>query len=223
MQVFIVHAHVEPKSFNGALTRTAVAALQEAGHVVLVSDLHAMGFNPLSDRSSFLTVKDPDYFKQQAEEQYATEHAGFAADLEAEIRKLEACDLLIFQFPIAWFGLPAMLKGWVDRVLAIGRTYGGGRVYGTGVFRGRRAMLSLTTGAPEAAFTAGGTHGDINGVLRPIHRGIFQFVGFDVLRPQISWGPARANDAERAAMLDAWRRRVVGLFDEAPMDVGAYS
>ena len=83
-------------------------------------------------------------------------------------------------------------------------------------------MLSLTTGAPEAAFTAGGTHGDINGVLRPIHRGILQFVGFDVLRPQISWGPARATEPQREAMLAAWRRRLDGLFDEAPIDVGTY-
>jgi len=46
---------------------------------------------------------------------------------------------MIWQFPLWWFGLPAVLKGWVDRVLAMKRTYGGGRIYETGVFRGKRA------------------------------------------------------------------------------------
>lgn len=222
MRVLIVHAHPEPNSFNGAMTRTAVAELTALGHDVVVSDLYAMRFHAASDRSNFATVADDLYFKPQAEEAHAAEVGGFTPELEAETRKLEACDLLIFQFPIWWFGLPAILKGWVDRVFAMGRIYGGGRVYDTGRFRGRRAMLSLTTGAPPDAWVDGGRHGDINGILRPIHRGIFQFVGFDVLHPQLSCSVARVGDAERAAMLEAWCRRVPRLFDEAPMDVGAY-
>jgi len=222
MNVLIVHAHPEPASFNGAMTRIARDVLTAQGHQVTVSDLYAMGFHAASDRSNFATVADAGYFKPQAEEALASEHGGFAPDLAAEIDKLEACDLLIFQFPIWWFGLPAILKGWVDRVFVMGRIYGGGRVYDTGRFRGRRAMLSLTTGAPEDAWITGGRHGDMNGVLRPIHRGIFQFVGFDVLSPQVSCAVARVGDNERAAMLDDWRRRVAGLFQEAPMDVGSY-
>jgi len=66
LRVFIVHAHHEPKSFNGAMTREATAALQAAGHQVVVSDLYAMGFNPVSDRRNFLTVKDPELLRQQA-------------------------------------------------------------------------------------------------------------------------------------------------------------
>ena len=146
----------------------------------------------------------------------------FSADIEAELRKLEACDLLIFQFPIWWFGLPGILKGWVDRVFAMGRIYGHGKRYEEGRFRGRRAMLSLTTGAPDEAWTPGGLHGDIDSILRPVHRGIFQFVGYDVLRPHVCCSVARVGDNERAAMLDDWRRRAGGLFEESPMDVGRY-
>lgn len=222
MQVLIVHAHPEPNSFNGAMTRAAVETLTQQGHSVTVSDLYAMDFHAPSDRSNFATVADAAYFKPQAEESHATQHAGFSPALEAEIGKLEACDLLIFQFPIWWFGLPAILKGWVDRVFVMGRTYGGGRVYDTGVFRGRRAMLSLTTGAPPEAWLPGGAHGDINAILRPVHRGIFQFVGFDVLRPQLSCSPARVGGNERKAMLDDWRQRAAGLFEERPIDVGHY-
>jgi NAD(P)H dehydrogenase (quinone) len=196
--------------------------LTAQGHTVTVSDLYAIGFHPSSDRSNFATIAEGDYFKPQTEESYASQHDGFAPDLESEIGKLETCDLLIFQFPIWWFGLPAILKGWVDRVFVMGRIYGGGRVYETGIFRGRRAMLSLTTGAPPDSWMQGGRHGDLAAILRPIHRGIFQFVGFDVLCPQLSCSPARISNEERMAMLNDWRRRIAGLFDEAPIEVGPY-
>src|SRR5262245_30486110 len=64
MRVFIVHAHPEPQSFNGAMTRNASAVLAAAGHEVVVSDLYRMGFDPVSSRRNFLTVLDPEYFRQ---------------------------------------------------------------------------------------------------------------------------------------------------------------
>jgi NAD(P)H dehydrogenase (quinone) len=149
MRVFIVHAHHEPQSFNGAMTREAEAALRSAGHEVVISDLYAMNFDPVSDRRNFVTVKDPARLRQQTEEAYAAEHEGFAPDIQAEMDKLFWCDALILQFPLWWFGLPGILKGWVDRVFASGgRIYGGGKWYDRGVFAGKRAMCSLTIGGP---------------------------------------------------------------------------
>src|SRR5450432_813587 len=110
MKVLIVHAHHEPKSFCSALYRRAVDTLTNAGHEVVTSDLYAMGFDPVSDRRNFTSVADPDYLKQQMEERLASDDSGFAPALEAEITKLEACDLLIFTFPLWWFALPAILK-----------------------------------------------------------------------------------------------------------------
>jgi len=155
MNVFIIHAHAEPKSFNGAMFQTAQETLRAAGHAVVTSDLYAMKFDPVSDRRNFTTVKNPDYFKQQIEEMHATEVGGFAPDVEAELRKMEGCDLMIWQFPLWWFGLPGILKGWADRVFAMGRTYGGERFYENGVFKGKRALLSVTTGGPEAVYQKG--------------------------------------------------------------------
>jgi NAD(P)H dehydrogenase (quinone) len=149
-RVLIVHAHHEPSSFNAAMTREAVAALEEAGHEVIVSDLYAMGFNPVSDRRNFVTTVDQLRLHQQAEEAYASAHSGFAPDLQAEMDKLAWCDALIFQFPTWWLGLPAILKGWVDRVFAVGRAYGGGRWFDRGFFAGKLAMCSVTVGGrPE--------------------------------------------------------------------------
>jgi len=226
MNAFVVLAHPEPQSFNGALYRTAIDTLRAAGHTVAESDLHALRFDPVSGRHNFTTTKDPDTLKLQLEELHATANAGFAPDIETELRKIEACDLMIWQFPLWWFGLPAILKGWVDRVFAMGRAYGGGRVYGAGVWRGKRALLSLTTGGPEPAYLKDGFNGDLAGILRPIHRGVLrgvlEFCGFDVLAPQVTWGPARLTDEQRAAALAVWAERLRGIGAEPSIEVGAY-
>ena len=222
MKVFIVHAHAEPKSFNGALLQAAQETLQQAGHSVVVSDLYQMRFDPVSDRRNFTTVKNPEFFKQQVEELHATEVGGFSGDVEAELRKMEACDLMIWQFPLWWFGLPGILKGWVDRVFVMGRTYGGDRFYENGVFKGKRALLSVTTGGPAAAYAKGGWNGDIHAILRPVERGILRFTGWNVLAPHIVYAPVRVTEDERRASLAAWRRRLEAVEGEAPIEVGEY-
>ncbi len=222
MNILIVFAHPEPQSFNGALLRTAVATLEAAGHAVQVSDLYALPFEPLSNRYNFTTIHDAAYFKPQLEELHATEHHGFAADIETELQKLAWCDVLIWQFPLWWFSVPAVLKGWVDRVFAMGRAYSSSRIYENGPFQGKRALLSLTIGGRVENYQPGGLQGDLAGILRPIHRGILQFTGFTVLAPHVVYGPVRQSEAEREATLAAWAARLPGLATEAPLAVGAY-
>ena len=211
MRVFIVHAHHEPISFNGAMTREAVVALKAAGHEVVVSDLHAMSFDPLSDRRNFRTVKDPERLKQQAEESYASEQNGFVPELQAEMDKLFWSDTLILQFPLWWLGMPAIMKGWIDRVLAVGRTYGGGRYFDRGVFAGKRALCALTAGGGAGAYSADGIYGPISAILYPIHHGILNFLGFSVVEPFVVYAPARISDEERQGALKRYRDYVLGL------------
>jgi len=222
MNIFLVLAHPEPRSFNGTLFRQAQKLLAGAGHEIKTSELYEMQFSPVSGRNNFTSVKDPAYFKQQAEELFAIEVGGFAPDIEQELEKIEWCDLMIWQFPLWWFGLPAILKGWADRVLAMGRTYGAGRMYERGVFGGKRALLSLTTGSSEEWFQKGGFHGDIHGVLRPIQRGILEFVGFSVLAPHVVYGPAHMTDEERETALATYARRLESIIKESPSVVGSY-
>lgn len=207
---------------NAALFERAVTVLTAAGHAVQTSDLYAMGFDPVSDRRNFTSVKDPVFFKQQLEERHATATGGFAADIEGELQKLEWCDLMIWQFPLWWFTVPGILKGWIDRVFAMGRVYGEGRVYEKGVFTGKRALLSLTTGGAEETYLSAGLHGELLGVLRPIHRGILEFTGFSVLPPHVIHGPVRMTPEGRIAELERWGLRLEGIFSEEPMTVGRY-
>lgn len=223
MNVFLVLAHPEPMSFNGALFDVARQTFAACGDTVQTSDLYAIDFEARSGANNFAGLRDPSYLRLQQEELYAAETGGFAHDLDGEIRKIEAADLVVFQFPLWWFGLPAILKGWVDRVFAMGRLYGGGRRYETGMLRGKRALLSLTTGGPRETYISGGVNGDIMAILRPIHRGMLKFVGFDVLTPAIYYGPSRVDDAQRRQWLTAHAERLKSIHLEEPIHVGDFA
>lgn len=223
MNVLIILAHPEPKSFNGALYQTAIDTLRRQGHEIKTSDLYRMQFNPISDRHNFTTVKDATFLKLGMEEIYATEHDGFVSAIKTEQEKLEWCDLVIWQFPLWWFSVPAILKGWTDRVFAAGKIYGAGRIpYVSGKFKGKKAMLSITTGSPDGHYLEDGPYGDINGILKPIHRGIFEYVGFSVLKPQLNYAVAHITDAERVILLDKWSKRLENIFKEQEINVGNY-
>lgn len=218
MNVLLVHAHPEPQSFNGALRDLAVEVLTGAGHEVRVSDLYAMGFNPVAGRHDFLEVARPELFHLQTEQRHAHATGTFAPDVRAEQEKLLGCDFLILQFPMWWTGIPAILKGWFDRVLAAGFAYGGERWFDQGVFRGKRALLSITTGGPSTMFESDGIHGDLLGQLyHPVVHGTLNFVGFDVLPPFVAWGAAHAGDEGRQAYLEEYRQRLLRLEDTEPI------
>ena len=193
------------------MTREAIASLNGAGHEVVVSDLYAMGFDPVSDRRNFKTVKDPERLKQQNEESYASEHSGYVDELQLEMDKLLWCDALILQFPLWWLGLPAILKGWVDRVFAVGRAYGGGRYFNRGVLSPRRAMCSVTVGGPADAYSSIGAYGPLDPILHPINHGILGFVGFTVIEPFVVHAPARMSPGDRAGCLQAYVSRLLSL------------
>lgn len=197
----IVHAHPEPESFCSAQMREAVQALEVQGYTVEISDLYGMGWNPELGRSDF-EHELVGHFKPQVEQVKAVNQGTFAPDVAAEIEKVQRADLLVFSFPMWWFSLPALLKGWVDRVFAMGVAYGGsvGR-FETGGFQGRRAMLLFTTGSTEDMFGPGARDGEMDVILFHIQHGMFYFVGYTVLAPVMSFSPVRKTPQEREQQL----------------------
>jgi NAD(P)H dehydrogenase (quinone) len=211
MRVLIVYAHPEPASFNGAMLRESTHALLTAGHDVVVSDLYAMRFDPVSDRRNFRTVANPNLLNQQTEEAYAREQDGFVPELQAEIDKVLRCNALILQFPLWWLGMPAILKGWIDRVFTVGIAYGGGRAFDNGRLAGRRAMCSVTVGSLPSIYSEEGIYGNISSILHPIHHGILGFIGLTVVEPFVVYGPARITEQERLEYLNRYRERTLQL------------
>jgi len=217
MNILIVHAHPEPRSFSSALACRARHVLVDIGHSVDVSDLYAMNWDPVSSRENFVSVFDAGYFKPQLEEKHAAAVGGSAPVIQAEMDKVSRADFIVLNFPLWWFSLPAILKGGVDRVFAMGFAYGGGRVFETGVFRGKRGMLSITTGGPEASYQEDGRMGPLLRHLFHVHYGMLWFCGIEVLPPFVAWSAAHVDAAQRARYLDTFEQRLRTLEQTEPL------
>ncbi len=216
MHALIVFAHPEPKSFNGALKDAAIAALEGAGHTVALSDLYAMEFKAVADGGDFPQRTDAARLDYAGEQTAAHEGNSVAPDIAAEQAKLSAADLVIFQFPLWWYSVPAMLKGWLERVLSAGFAYGAGRLFDQAGLSGTRALLSFTTNGQESSYTEDGWHGPISDTLTPLHQGL-RFVGFEPLKPFIAWNVHRCAAEERTAMIAAVTDRMAGIAQETPI------
>ena len=188
MNVLIVLAHPERKSFNGGLVDGAVEQLVGEGHTVEVDDLYAEQFDPVERPEQYPhSAVASDYFYPLNEQRAHYEKNTLPQDVQRELARLEWADLVIFQFPLWWHAQPAILKGWFDRVLVYGGRYTSRMRYDRGYYRGSTAMLSVTTGSPEKAFQPFGRAGNMVHWLWPIHASLY-YVGFDVLAPQVSYG-----------------------------------
>jgi putative NADPH-quinone reductase len=102
MRALIVYCHPSEASFTAAVRDTVLARLEAAGAEVRVADLYARGFAPALSRAEWEGYLD------------APANAASVAD---DVALLRWCDTLIFVYPTWWYGLPAVLKGWLDRVL----------------------------------------------------------------------------------------------------------
>lgn len=224
MKVLVVYAHPEPKSLNGALKDLAVSTLEEAGHEVRVSDLYAMDWKAVVDAA--------DYGPHASSPLKAARDAGRAfdageltPDVLAEQEKLLWADTIIFQFPLWWYSMPAILKGWVDRVFVHHFAYGVGEHsdtkygerFGEGTLAGRRGLLSVTTGGPESHYAARGINGPIDDLLFPIQHGILFHPGIEVLPPFVLHNADRMTAEDYADAAKAWRQRLLTLESTEPI------
>lgn len=205
MKVFVVSATPEPRSFIAAMARASAEVMREQGHEVVQSDLYAMNWNPVASAADFGARANPDYLTYALEQRHNVAEGTIAPDIRAELDKLMAADLLVLNFPVYWFSMPAILKGWIDRVLVSGLCYGGKRIYDKGGMVGKRALVGATIGGREHMFGEGAIHGPIEHLLKPVIQGTLGYVGFEVLEPFIGWHVPYVTPEARARILADYR------------------
>jgi len=220
--VLIVYAHPEPTSLTCSFLDVAVQTLRRCDRGVMLSDLYGMRWKAVFDEHDFPSRANPDRLNFIAESAHAYSTRRQTADVESEQEKLLAADALILQFPLWWFGMPAILKGWVDRVFAYGLAYGykgeGNRHrYGDGGLKGKRAMLSVMVGGPARDYSPRGINGPLEELLFPITHGTLFFSGMDVLPTHAVYGSGRITAAGVEAAKADWCARLERLFEDAPI------
>lgn len=222
MNVLWVLAHPEPRSLTAALAADGRAALEEQGHAVRVSDLYAMGWNPVVTGADYGQPPD-ERLHVGAASQRAYRTGGLPPDVVTEQEKLRWADALVLHFPLWWFGMPAILKGWVDRVFVEGFAYGvrgdDGRTrrYGDGVLAGSRALVVTSAGGPSAVFGPRGINGHVDDLLFPLLHGTLFYAGAQVLPPLLLAGADRFTDDDAARARAELRERLAGLATDAPL------
>ncbi|MES2398480.1 MAG: NAD(P)H-dependent oxidoreductase [Pseudomonadota bacterium] len=211
MKTLIVYANPEPTSFSAALKDVAKKTLLEQGHHVVVSDLYAENFNPVAGRHDFTTVADAGRFHYQQEQLKASQEQGFASDLVREQKRVAGADLFIFVYPLWWGGMPAILKGWFDRVLAYGFAYADGKRFDSGFFKGRHGVVALTTGGTPERFSDGGVYGPIENLLYPHRRTMLEYLGLEVAPSFVAYASPRVSQAKREQYLADWSAQLTAL------------
>lgn len=221
--VLIVSAHPEPTSLTRQLVDVSIDALSSQGHDVIHSDLYAMRWKAVFDADDFPVRTNPERLSFIAESGHAYASGHQSPDVAAEQAKLLAADAVILQFPLWWYGVPAILKGWIERVYAFGFAYGyrnGSNEFrfGDGILKGKRALVNVQAGGPAVDYGPRGINGPIDQLLFPLTHGALFYPGMDVLPIHAVYGAGRVSTAAEVDAIKAgWRQRLTGLFNDQPI------
>ncbi|MGC0272206.1 NAD(P)H-dependent oxidoreductase [Pseudactinotalea sp. Z1739] len=141
--------------------------------------------------------------------------------MAAEQAKLAAAEMVIIQFPLWWYGPPAILKGWFDRVLTAGFAHGDldpdlgvPRRYGDGGLAGRRALIVVTAGEDARSIGPRGISGDLDSLLFPITHGTLWYVGIETLDLHVVYDADTLGDAEVEREVQRLRARMRTVAEE---------
>lgn len=197
MNILYVYAHPQPSSFNAKIKNDAVDFLSKKS-TLHISDLYKDNFNAVASWGDFSHEAQTQYFAAQYE---AFKNRRLVKDIQAELKKVNQADHFIFQFPLWWFSVPAILKGWFDRIFIKGFAYDSGKIFKEGLLRGKTASLILTTQSPKSAYQVSGVHGaTIDVFLQHIHHTL-RFVGIQTLEPFVIYGAFNLDKEHQTTIL----------------------
>jgi NAD(P)H dehydrogenase (quinone) len=203
MHALIVLSHPNPHSFSHAIAAHVAQGVAADGqdHTAEIADLAAEGFDPRFTRN------DVDVSNKETPP---------AADVIAEQKRVDRADALVLVYPVYWWSMPGLLKGWIDRVLTNGWAYD----YGSDlrvVKKLRRLTVHLVAhGAADMKTYQ--KYGYQDAMKKQIDEGIFDYCGARVLTSQLLIG---LDDSARAADLETALNVGRGIFESSKVEVAA--
>jgi len=179
MNHLVVLAHPRQPSFTRAVCDTYIGAVQALGHSVVLRDLYEMNFNPLAS----------------VEEASTKPSSPPVPEVQVEMDHLLATDVVTFIAPVWWIAPPAIMKGWLDRVLR-----GGGFAYGygpngpRGSLVGKKGLVFTSSGSTEAEFLSSGK---LDAIRTMWGAGTVEFCGITLL-DHLHFGPVGSRSTPEA-------------------------
>lgn len=184
MHVLTVLSHPDPASFSHAIASRFMDGALEAGHTTELADLHAEGFDPrwsMPDLAQFDDLPMPD-------------------DVLAEQARIERCDALAMIFPLFWWGMPAMLKGWIDRVFSWGWAYDQVDDPDVSLLRSRIGVMLVPAGASPRSMAPHGYDTALDAIWRV---GTMGYLGLTDRRIHILHGATGSEDRREGLLARA--------------------
>lgn len=189
MKHLIIYSHPNPNSLNSHLKNLLVEHLEQANHQVVVRDLYQLNFNPV------LSLED------MAGQRLGT----VAEDVKQEQGFVTWADYITFIHPIWWTGLPAIMKGYIDRVFSYGFAYRYDKGIQKGLLTGKQTIIINTHGKSNAEYEAIGMD---KALLLTSDKGIYTYSGLDVKQHFFF------DKADRPApeSIDNWKNQIISTY-----------
>lgn len=182
MKHLVIFTHPYSKSFGRGIVDTIERAVSNNGSEIRIRDLNEIGFDPVLKASDLLNL-----------------HSGnYADDIKVEQEHIKWADIITFVYPVWWAGLPAILKGYVDRVFANGFAFKYGESGPEGLLNGKKAILFSTTGFPSDIYEQIGMH---KSMQQTSDEGIFEFCGIEVVKHKFFGAIALSTEEDRKKYL----------------------
>jgi NAD(P)H dehydrogenase (quinone) len=165
MNVLMVLAHTRRGSLTGQAADAFASAAATNGHAIEWADLHAEGFDPVLREADEPDWNDPNKV--------------YSPDVRREMARIERNDATVMVFPVWWWSMPAMLKGWIDRV------WNNGWAYGERKFPQRRAWMIGIAGTHHAGYQKRGYD---TALATQLDTGILGYCGIAEHRLELLYG-----------------------------------
>ena len=181
MHVLTILDHPDPSSFSAAVATQFMQGARDAGHTTELADLHQKGFNPI------WTLPDIAAYGPET----------MPTDVRHEQHRIERADAICLVFPLFWWGMPAMMKGWIDRVWAYGWAYDQLDDREGLLQRSRSGVLLVPTGGRSDEMKEAGY---LNALETSWMQGTFGYFGFSPRQMHLLYG-STGSDARRKDLL----------------------
>ncbi|MCX5857675.1 MAG: NAD(P)H-dependent oxidoreductase [Deltaproteobacteria bacterium] len=189
MKHLIIYSHPNPGSFCHAILEVVEETLALKKHDIVVRDLYALGFDPV--------LKAADFAEMQS--------GKTPADIKAEQDHIAWSDMMTIIHPVWWTGLPAMIKGYIDRVFSYGFAYSTDAKGIVKLLTDKKVIIFNTQGTPEPLYEKSGM---FVAMKKTSDMGIYEFCGVNVLAHQFFGAVPYVNDAARKGYLEKVRQIV---------------